>query len=491
MNSIKNESDDETSHILSKDKIDEDDLLLIDKITSRYGYGLQIWEIIICAVLVIGVDAYFTTIYSSMLLAYQIKYSLVDNDLMLIAVIFFIFKIFGAMACGQMTQKYSRTYVINVSLFLLTVVNYSMSLYNNLYFYYATRMITGYLAGTIETVITNVLCEHLPIKYRGFVLTSVWTGWSIAQIIPNIIMMNIMPNFEAKGIESVIFLSTLIPLTSFIFCLCFFKDSARSYIMRGDYDKAFDILKRYEHLTEEMKHQLVKEIKEGVNKDTEASVSELFKSDFFTLTFCILFLSFMSNMLNDGFALIVTLTLDEINDSKNVLKDSMIVILFSMPSCIMAGMFSENRTIGRKWCNLIGYLLLASSIAGMTIMPRYIPIFLGLYNIFINFGNIIIITYASEIYPTKIRDMASGMTSTFANLGSLTSQLVFLSLHNISTFAPYYFIVVICMICVIVSSFLPYETYHRPLDSKYTHEDKKEHVKKEHVKKEHVKKHCQ
>jgi hypothetical protein len=69
-------------------------------------------------------------------------------------------------------------------------------------------------------------------------------------------------------------------------------------------------------------------------------------------------------------------------------------------------------------------------------------------------------------------------------LGSLISQLVFLSLHNISTFAPYYFIIVICLICVIISSFLPYETYHRPLDSKYnnTQEEKKKQFSKKHSK---------
>jgi len=370
---------------------------------------------------------------------------------------------------GQITTKFCRVVVINLSLLILTVTNISMAIFDNLTYFYITRIITGYFSGTIETVITNVLCEHLPIRLRGFVLTSVWTGWSLAQIIPNIIMLYFMPNFEPSGINKSILFSSYIPLITLIFCLLFFRDSPRNYILKGEYDKAFDLLNKYDNnIDNNTREQLIKEITEGVNRDTQASVYELFSKKFYILTFCIFSLSFMSNMLNDGFALIVNLTLDEVNHSKNVLKDSIIVILFSMPSCLLAGMFSEIRGIGRRWCNFIGYILLMTSILLAILIPKHISLFLGLYNIFINFGNIIIITYASEIYPTKIRDIASGLSSTFSNLGSCSSQIIFITFHYLSPFAPYYFIVGICVVCTIVSYMLPYETYQRPLDCKFS-----------------------
>jgi putative MFS transporter len=463
-------TDNEAAPMITQSE-EDDDLLLIDKITCKYGYGIHIWAMIICVILVIGTDGYFTTIFSSMIIAYQEKFNLKDHELMFLATIFFVFKILGAVVVGQITTKLCRVVVINTSLFILTITNLTVGLYNNLTYFYISRIITGYFCGTIETVITNVLCEHLPIQKRGFVLTSVWTGWSVAQIIPNILMLYYMPNFEPAGIEKCIVISTAIPLISFIFCALFFKDSPRNYILKGEYDKAFEILKKYDNtLNEEDKEQLVSEITQGVNKDTEASVSELFSKNFYILTIAILCLSFMSNMLNDGFALIVNLTLDEVNNSKNVLKDSLIVILFSMPSCFLAGMFSEIRSIGRRWCNLFGYIFLMSSIALAVLFPKYISTFLGLYNIFINFGNIVIITYTSEIYPTKIRDIGSGLSSTFSNLGSCSSQLIFISLHSISPFTPYYFIIGICVVCTMISYMLPYETYHRPLDSKYKEE---------------------
>jgi MFS family permease len=477
MNEIKNgpdpehiEDNNEEAPILPMSE-EDDDLLLIDKITCKYGYGIHIWVMIICVILVIGTDGYFTTIFSSMIIAYQDKFNLKDNELMFLATLFFVFKILGAVVVGQMTTKVCRVVIINTSLLILTVANLTIGLYNNLPYFFISRIITGYFTGTIETVITNVLCEHLPIQMRGFVLTSVWTGWSVAQIIPNILMLYLMPNFEPVGIEKCILYSTAIPLVSFLFCLFFLKDSPRNYILKGEYDKAFEILKKYDNtLTEADKEQLVSEITQGVNKDTEASVSELFNKNFYTLTIAILCLSFMSNMLNDGFALIVNLTLDEVNNSKNVLKDSIIVILFSMPSCFLAGMFSEIKKIGRRWCNLLGYILLMSSIILAVVFPKHISTFLGLYNIFINFGNIVIITYTSEIYPSKIRDIGSGLSSTFSNLGSFSSQMIFMSLHSISPFTPYYFIIGICVVCSMISYILPYETYHRPLDSKYKEE---------------------
>jgi MFS family permease len=442
---------------------------LIDQIIGKYGYGTNIILYILCAILVISVSGYFTTLFSSTILAYQKLFNLNDNDLMAIATLYFIFKITGSMTVGHITKKISRITVINTALVLLTICNILMGVfYKNLPWMYCSRVLTGFFSGNIETLITNVLCEHLPIHYRGLILTSVWTGWSIGQIIPNLIMLRFMRNFESSGLDKTIILSTFIPLTALIFCLLFLKDSPRHFILKEDYNKGFQILKTYEpNITEEMKNVMIKEIKEGVNKQHKGKFRELFYKKFRLLTFCILFLNFMSNMLNDGFALIVNLTLEEI-DNSNILWDAITVIIFSMPSCFIAGVLSDIKWIGRKWCNFMGYLFLCLSLILAVVFPSKISLFLGLYNIFINFGNIVIVTYTSEIYPSKLRDLASSMGFTFSNLGSCSSQMIFIKLHQLSTFSPYYFIIAVCLVCSMISWVLPYETYRRPLDCEFS-----------------------
>jgi MFS family permease len=444
------------------------DLLLIDKITCKYGYGSFMWIMIICSSLIIAVSAYFTTLFSTTVIAFQKQFSLTDNDLMVLATSYFLMKILGSMTVGQLTKKIDRVIIINITLLCLCVMNILMGVYvDKLAFLYVGRVFTGYGSGVIETLVTNILCEHLPINQRGLVLTGIWTGWSLGQIIPPWIMIKTMPKYEASGLKATILACSFIPFLTLLFCFFFFEDSPRNYILNNKYKKAFNILNRYTVLTDDTCETIIKQIKEGVNKRTKGSLPELFKGTFFRLTLIIIFLNFMSNMLNDGFTLITSLTLNTGDLSNDVLRDSITVIVFSMPSCIIAGLLSETRLFGRKWTNFMGYLFLMVSIILAVVFPKHIPFFLGLYNIFINFGNILIVTYTSEIYPTKIRDMASSLGFTASNAGSVLSQTTFILLHKMNTFAPYYFIIGVCVICSIVSYFLPYETYHRPLDSNY------------------------
>jgi putative MFS transporter len=453
------------------DQSDDNDLLLIDKITCRYGYGSFMWIMIICSSLIIAVSAYFTTFFSTTIIAYQKLFKLNDNDVMAIGTLYFIFKILGSMTVGQLTRKFDRVKIINLALLLLCVMNVLMSLFNDkLESLYATRVFTGYLSGTIETLVTNILCEHLPIQQRGLVLTGIWTGWSFGQILPPWIMLKTMPHYEVSGLKETIMYCSFIPFIALLLCLFFFEDSPRSYILNNKNRKAFKILARYDVITDDMHNQIVKEVKEGVNRATQASICELFKGKFLRLTIIILILNFFSNMLNDGFSLITSLTLNDVSSSKDVLKDAITVIVFSMPSCLISGALAETRIFGRKWTNFMGYIFLMTSIILAVIFPKQIPFFLGLYNIFINFGNILIVTYTSEIYPTKIRDMASSFGFTFSNIGSVLSQATFILLRRLNVFAPYYFIIGVCILCALVSYILPYETYHRPLDSNYNAE---------------------
>ena len=213
---------------------------------------------------------------------------------------------------------------------------------------------------------------YINIQYRGLILTSIWTGLSIGQIIPNLIMLRLMKNFQPEGLDKTLILSTFIPLTALIFCLLFLKDSPRHFILKEEYPKAFKILRRYDPMiSDEIKSKIIKQVKEGVNKQHKGKFRELFYKKFRLLTFCILFLNFMSNILNDGFALIVNLTLEEI-DNSNILWDSITVILFSMPSCFIAGMLSDVKWIGRKWCNFIGYIFLCLSLILAVVFPSNI-----------------------------------------------------------------------------------------------------------------------
>ena len=67
--------------------------LLIDEITTNYGYGREIWKSIICSAMIITVSGYFTTIFSSTIIAFEHLYDLSNNNVMFISTIYFISKI--------------------------------------------------------------------------------------------------------------------------------------------------------------------------------------------------------------------------------------------------------------------------------------------------------------------------------------------------------------------------------------------------------------
>ena len=220
------------------------DYMLIDEITSKYGYGKEIWKSIICSVMIISVSGYFTTLFSSTIIAFEHLYNLNNNHVMLIATIFFIFKILGSILVGYIVKIISRIVLINTNLLFLSLLSLIFSfIYDNYTFFIFFRIISGFLCGNIETLITNILCEHLPIKFRGLTLTSIWTGWSIGQLIPNLIMLIYTPNFEFNGLGKILFISTIIPLITFIICMLYLKDSPRNYIMNNRYDEAFKIIR--------------------------------------------------------------------------------------------------------------------------------------------------------------------------------------------------------------------------------------------------------
>lgn len=472
-------NNEEETELLVKNQTPETNgnLKLIDQIICKYGYGFNNITIIIGSIFIISVSGYFTTFFSTTVLAYQRLYKFKDEDLMFIATLFYLFKILGSITVGQMTARLGRYNIIIVSLVVLTANNLLSPFYEDSERYiYLNRVITGYFSGCIETIVTNILCEYLPLAYRGFILTFVWTGWSLGQILPNLIMMYIMPKYEVNGLSETKLLCAIIPLNALIYSLFFFDDSPRSYIFKNQAEKGLKILNRFtdKAITDEDKAKLVSELHSGINKDdSDASISELFKGENLLLTMIILVLNLFSNMLYDGFSFIISLTLNDINQSENVLQDAIVIIAFSIPSCLFAGIITEVKYFGRKFCNFIGYVLLILSITLAIIFPKYISLFFGLYYVFISFGNIVIITYTSEIYPTKLRDLASSMGFVSANLGSMLSQICYLQLHKVGTFAPFWFTLTVGVLCCLLSYLLPYETYQRPLDSSFVEKDGK------------------
>ena len=453
-------------------EIEENYLNSIDKIICEYGYGKELWKIIVCIFLIYIVCGYSGTIYATLITAYSTHLNLTDIEVSTIGMVYFVSKALGALFSGYLTKLLNgRVLLLNLSIFLNLFTNILLSLILTKTMLYTERILSGAACGIIEPIINNLLCEHLPIKLRGFFLLSVWGGYNVGQLFPNLIMLGIMPNYEPSGISKLLLISSSIILGCLVFSFLFLTDSARNYILHNQKEKGINVLKNItpdKKLSEGDKFRILEEVKEGINKDISSSKPwDVFKKEYIFLTICVSAFSFLSNFIYDGPVLIMNLTLSSFenkNEEKNILNNAILIILFSIPSSIVAGIFLEISYVGRKWTMFSSFFLLLISLVLVMFYTNYILIFLGVYQFFSNYCSNMAAIYASEVFPSKIRDFSVGLSVFFSYAASAISQYVFIYLNKQSTLSPYYCSIVCCLIGCIVCAILTVETYQRPLD---------------------------
>jgi putative MFS transporter len=414
-----------------------------------------------------------------MINAYSIKFKLTDTEISTIGLSYFVSKAIGALFTGYLTKWIRRMTLIFVSLITTLIVNVIFALIFHEQILFIERLFSGLLGGIMEPIINNMLCEFLPVNLRGFTLLAVWIGYNIGQLCPNLIMLVTMPRYQTYGIQTTILISSMITVITFIICWILINDSPRNYILNGNEENAFSILEKMKKrkLIKEEKELLINETKTGANKEiSNSSFWEIFRKEWIVPTICISILSFTFDLIYDGPVLIMDITLKKINGrlgKANVLREAIIVILFTIPSSIVGGMLMEVKNIGRTKTILLSFCFLIVAIIPALFFVKYMYIFFGFYQFFANFGSMMIAIYASELYPTKIRDFSVGFSVFLSNMGSAISQFIFVNLEEKGTFVPYYFVIGCCVLGCITCSFLTIETYRRPLDVEVTSHNKK------------------
>jgi MFS family permease len=286
-------------------------------------------------------------------------------------------------------------------------------------------------------------------------------------------MLKTMPNFEPGGIEETMLIFSIISLLCLGGTLLFLRDSPRNLIIHGHYEEAFDILSKLKptpsFFNEQNKNNIIREVLEGINIQTTTSVAELFRHGLLSTTIITTIINFTCSMLFDGNQIIQNLALNKINNKQSqhdisVLTQSIIVILFGIPSNILFGLVCEMKILGRKYTMAIGFFILALCTLPLLITFQNAFVFLAFGQFFINVTNIVDV-YVSEMYQTKIRDFAMGWVSSFGFMGSCISQYLFISLLNGGIKLPFIVSVVICILDGVLSIVLKIETMKRPLDS--------------------------
>ena len=396
---------------------------------------------------------------------------------------FFITKFISSFTVGYLSHLFNRIYILRASLFIA----FTSCLFNSLFLSFSVVLLiqffNGICAGVFEITSFNIACEFTPIKFRGWIMLSIWNGYNVGVLFPNLIMYFTMPQHQPEGLKITLGACSLVLLFCGIFCFIFLKDSPRNDIVNGKVEdgiKTLEKLTKNKVLTEEEKRDILKstlKYKKADNDDirnidvnhTMGGISEMFSNGMKKTGIILLFICFFGNIINDGFQLVLNLLLEKIekasiNNEYNVLKNNILINTIGLPSNLVLGLFTEFKVLGRRHTQAFGFFLLAIVIFPVIFVPQKAYICLIFFMFFTCITNMVNV-YVSEIYPTKTRDLALGFIQAIGYFGSCVSQFVFVYLTGWNFYICPIIFMLLCVCNGILSMSLKVDTCGRPLDS--------------------------
>jgi sugar phosphate permease len=377
-------------------------------------------------------------------------------------------------------------FVLKLALILTFFCNLLISLFCEYNIIVIVEFLNGFFAGVFEITSFNVACEFIPVRFRGWILLTIWNGYNVGVLFPNLIMLKTMPDHDPSGLPKTLYLCSLVILLCTVFGCVFYTDSPRNFIINGKRNEAIKILKKMKKDDKYFTEEIKKEIYESVPPKTLSDFSlmnykEVFEHGMFMTGILLLFICFNGTMINDGFQLVLNLILEKVKQSdksahtRTVLMENITINSIALPSNLIMGAFAEFRILGRRNTQSIGYILMGLVMIPVIINPNTASTFFIFFMFFTCITNMVNV-YVSEVYPTKIRDWALGMIQGSGYLGSFIAQYLFVYLNDLSVYYCPILFFVICVLNGICCMMLTVEPMGKPLDI-HTKEDDSEKAK--------------
>ena len=454
--------------------VDTTRFTLLDKIINDYGYGWEVNKIIFSAFLCFILNGYLTTSYCSFMLGFKKKFDLTSNQISFIGMGFCLSKFVTNFLIGFLTNLLGRMFLLKFSLIFTFLFNLSISLFCEYEVIVVVEFINGFFAGIFEITSFNVACEFIPVRFRGWILLTIWNGYNVGVLFPNLIMFRTMPDHDPSGLPKTLYLCSLVILLCTIFGCVFYTDSPRNYIINGKNEEALQILRKMKKddnfFTEEIKKQIYESVPPKTIDDFSLyNYKEVFEHGMFTTGVLLLFICFNGTMINDGFQLVLNLILEKVKQSdksahtRTILMENIIINSIALPSNLIVGAFTEFELLGRKYTQSIGFLIMGLVMVPVIINPNTASTFFIFFMFFTCITNMVNV-YVSEVYPTKIRDWALGMIQGSGYLGSFIAQYLFVYLNDLNVYYCPILFFVICTLNGILCSCLTVEPMGKPLD---------------------------
>jgi sugar phosphate permease len=479
-NDILKEEYEPENYLIKNDENDKEKLsnnidINLDNIINNYGYGYRTILIIINSILLFIASSYIIYHLSvfNFILSSQSKIS--KNTLGVLGTLAYTMKILGCFFSGFLLKIMKRKTLILISitstLFMNILININLSPVT----YTIFILVGSYFSGNIDPINIDILCESLPIRLRGFFICLSYTGFALSSFMQFFFIWCLTKkDSNETNMNLVILINSIIIILIGIFTYFIFDDSVRNLIIKKENEEAFKSLEKYydkekTYLKKEEKDFIIKQVLKSNEIIQEEGLNEIFKGNYLQITIIFIIMNILSNSYVDGNSFISNdITIENIpkaNES-SISKYGMVNYFFQLFAYVLAGTLAELPLIGRKYGLLIcGIFTGLFSFIYLVNRENFI-IWIGFGQLFGNAYVALSISFASETYPTKVRDIGQGFINSMANLGSLIGQISYNEIYTIHKSKTTMIIGIISsLLMAFVMCFVRGETKNKPLDS--------------------------
>jgi len=450
----------------------------LDKILNKAGYKwLHVkMFLFVCSVLVI--DGFHLTFFSSMIIPLTAYYGFSEMHLMMLPGVIFIGNACSSLIISNIKSLFSRKSMIYIGVFGSLFFYVLMIAVRDIIVFTICRFFIGATVAISTACSLGILTEYLPNHRRGFILSTVWCGYTMGQFFMILFMVEFMPNLEVEKTFTTLIYSLIILIVSCIITILVLEDSPRSLILNKNEEKAFKILEDISEcaIDNSLREKIIHQVNAGSNQQTTGSLLDIFNAKYFKVTTLLSIIRGSHALINFGILAVSTLTLEFLSKDQHnsvgpyksnnheVLENEVLVIFFILVSCFLPGFLTEMKYFGRKFSMLVNYFLSFIFMALVIIFPSNFSAFFGLSLFFSSITSIINHTYCLEIYNTKIRDVALGYLFAFRRIGGFLAQIVFIYLDKIDHWIPYYLTAGLLLMNTFLTWLLEKETYNTSIE---------------------------
>jgi MFS family permease len=390
---------------------------------------------------------------------------------------FFIGSVLGAIYSDRLGRVNSLTWISLLQFF----VGLCSCIATNVYIYLFVRVILGGLLGFMAPVIPSLCIELTPANMRGRTTVILMSLYSLGQLMSTIIAYFTLEDLSRGNWRLMLFICSLPPLLVWFLSYMYLKESPRYILLREqDISKGIDILnyigrfndKNYKGFTNGEIEQLQdwrNNIMIDAEDDIKRDIITLFQDSRYKIItyglcgvwFCITYLLYGLVFISPYFLM----------QAKNGILYLIITSLGEGSSGLLAYFIVDVRLFGRK--NSLAFTQILSSLACFMAFiaghdNRVLLIgSLTVGRFFCKLSLAFIYPLTAELYPTSLRTLGIGLSSSAGRIASCIMPLIAIRLFYYNPVLPFLMFGCVGAMGLFFTKMIPYDTTGMFLDMEY------------------------